>query len=115
MLSFLTPDDIAECIMVLLSRNKIYSGKKIHASFIVNNVAGCFTNNKKSQKYKALFNSVYKEYKYFPSCALSYENGELKVGATRGNGIVGENITENIKSIKGILLLNTISNASFPL
>lgn len=38
------------------------------------------------------------------SCALSYENGVLKIGATRGNGIVGENITENIKSVKGIPL-----------
>lgn len=38
------------------------------------------------------------------SCALSYENGELKIGATRGNGIIGENITENIKAIKGIPL-----------
>ncbi len=36
------------------------------------------------------------------SCALSYENGELKVGATRGNGIIGENITQNIKGIKSI-------------
>lgn len=36
------------------------------------------------------------------SCALSYENGELKLGATRGNGIIGENITENIKAIKSI-------------
>lgn len=73
MYNFLTPDDIAECIMVLLSRNKIFSGKKIEASFIVNHVAGCFTNNKKSQKYKALFNSVYKEYKCFPSCAEYFE------------------------------------------
>ncbi len=73
MYDFLTPDDIAECIMVLLSRNKIFSGKIIHASFIVNMVAGCFTNNKKSQKYKTLFNSIYKEYKFFPSCAVSYD------------------------------------------
>lgn len=36
------------------------------------------------------------------SCALSYEKGELKTGATRGNGIIGENITENILSIKDI-------------
>ncbi len=36
------------------------------------------------------------------SCALSYENGELVIGATRGNGIIGENITQNIKEIKTI-------------
>ena len=34
--------------------------------------------------------------------ALSYKNGILKVGATRGNGIIGEDITENIKQVKGI-------------
>ncbi len=36
------------------------------------------------------------------SCALSYENGILKLGATRGNGIIGENITENIQVIDSI-------------
>ncbi len=36
------------------------------------------------------------------SCALSYEKGKLKLAATRGNGIIGENITENIKAIKTI-------------
>ncbi len=36
------------------------------------------------------------------SCALSYENGILKMGATRGNGIIGENITQNIYTIKDI-------------
>ncbi len=36
------------------------------------------------------------------SCALSYEKGKLKIGATRGNGVVGENISENIKAIKTI-------------
>jgi len=36
------------------------------------------------------------------SCALSYKEGNLILGATRGNGIVGENITENINVIKSI-------------
>ena len=34
--------------------------------------------------------------------ALSYKKGFLTVGATRGNGIVGEDITENIKQVRGI-------------
>ena len=43
------------------------------------------------------------EYKYDGlRVVLKYENGLLKRGATRGNGIVGENITEQVKTIRNV-------------
>ena len=38
------------------------------------------------------------------SVSLQYENGVLALGATRGNGLVGENITHNVKTIKSVPL-----------
>ncbi|HHT93041.1 MAG TPA: NAD-dependent DNA ligase LigA [Clostridiaceae bacterium] len=38
------------------------------------------------------------------SVTLTYENGYFRAGATRGDGFVGEDVTENIKTIKSVPL-----------
>ncbi len=38
------------------------------------------------------------------SCAARYENGRLVRGATRGNGLVGEDVTENLRTVRSLPL-----------
>ncbi len=38
------------------------------------------------------------------SMSLTYENGELTVASTRGDGVAGENVTANVKTIRSVPL-----------
>ena len=38
------------------------------------------------------------------SVSLTYENGEFRFGATRGDGFVGEDVSENLRTVKSIPL-----------
>ncbi|MBA3534179.1 MAG: NAD-dependent DNA ligase LigA [Ardenticatenales bacterium] len=48
--------------------------------------------------------------------AITYENGQMALGATRGNGIVGEDITPNLRTVRDIPLRLPVegSNGSAP-
>ncbi len=55
------------------------------------------------------------EYKFDGiACSLIYKNGYFELGSTRGDGFVGENVTENLRTIKSIpLSLKNVSSKRF--
>lgn len=49
------------------------------------------------------------------ACSLIYENGRLVRAATRGDGVVGENVTANVRTIRSIpLVLKVLEGEAVP-
>lgn len=55
--NLLLPSDISDAVCCLVSKNKLWAGKKVVISIIANKTAGCFTHKKKSSKLKALLDN----------------------------------------------------------
>ena len=79
----------------------------------IQNEDDAYDFDKRVKKYLELDENIDIEYVCEPkfdgvSASLTYENGILTKGATRGDGRKGEDITQNLKTIKAIpLSLNT--------
>jgi len=75
-------------------------------------LANAFSNDELLSWYKRVRNTLVDEQLSFVAelkmdglaVALTYENGRLIRGATRGDGFRGENITQNLRTIKSIPL-----------
>lgn len=48
------------------------------------------------------------------ACSLIYENGKLVRAATRGDGVVGENVTANVRTIRSIPLTLKVPDGETP-
>ncbi len=88
---------------------------KSFPSYVHKNRLYSLDKAKSIEEVESYFNRVIKELGYLPemtlehkfdglTLSLTYENGELIRGATRGDGEVGEEVTEQIKTIRTIPL-----------
>jgi DNA ligase (NAD+) len=95
------------------------SFKKIKHSLPMLSLANCFSFEelndflKRTKKFLALPESYNLEFTCEPkidglSFAAIYKNGKLKYAATRGDGLIGEDITRNVETIKNFpITINT--------
>ena len=83
----------------VVHKEKLYSLGKAQSSA---EIVDWITRNKNITNFEEEY-SV--EYKFDGlSLAITYENGKLVQGATRGNGEIGEDVTEQVKTIRTVPL-----------
>lgn len=89
---------------ILKKFEKVFHEKKLYSLNKCNNMEGLqkFLNDAKGTSQKAKFCVEYK----FDGLRIiaKYSGGNLVEASTRGNGIVGENVTEQVKTIKSVPL-----------
>lgn len=86
--------------------------KPIQHSIPMLSLENVYTDDEILEWHKRILKILGKKYPTFivepkidgMSCALIYEDGILKLSATRGDGVTGEDITANIRTIKSIPL-----------
>lgn len=76
----------------LYSLGKVYSEQELNDWY--NKIIANFPNKKVEFVCELKIDGL--------TAALTYKNGEFMQGSTRGNGLIGEDVTENLKTIKSI-------------
>jgi len=85
--------------------------KQIKQKIPMLSLSNAYSNKDLKDFDKRIKEALKEEYEYVVelkidglSVSLNYEDFEFKFGATRGNGIIGEDITKNLMTIKSIPL-----------
>jgi len=85
--------------------------KEVERKRIMGSIANCYDREELKawlEKYKGYEKILEPKYDGV-SCSIEYENGVIKVAATRGSGYKGADITENVKTIKTVPLKIPVS------
>ena len=86
---------------------------EVHRDVMMGSIENCYDKEelKDWMEKLNLQGTVIIEPKYDgTSCSIIYKNGVLSSASTRGNGYVGDDITENVKTIKNVPLRLTIGS-----
>ncbi len=85
--------------------------KKAEHAVPMRSLTDAFSSEEMQEWENRMKKNIPGEYDYFAetkidgfAISLIYENGKFTQGSTRGNGVIGENVTQNLKTIESIPL-----------